>query len=45
MRNVFWLRPGVIGGRTGPNDDSWDPKLSAEGFQLTVGRQLVADSL
>jgi protein-tyrosine phosphatase len=26
MRNVFWLRPGVIGGRTGPNHDIWDPK-------------------
>jgi len=25
VRNVFWLRPGVIGGRTGPNKDSWDP--------------------
>src|SRR5262245_10438642 len=31
MRNVFWLRPGVIGGRTGPNYDSWDPKGLAAG--------------
>jgi protein-tyrosine phosphatase len=31
MRNVFWLRPGVIGGRTGPNLDSWDPKELAAG--------------
>ena len=31
MRNVFWLRPGVIGGRTGPNYDTWDPKDLAAG--------------
>ena len=31
MRNVFWLRPGVIGGRTGPNYDMWDPKDLAAG--------------
>ena len=31
MRNVFWLRPGVIGGRTGPNHDSWDPRDLAAG--------------
>src|SRR5690349_13343596 len=31
MRNVFWLRPGVIGGRTGPNYDAWDPKDLAAG--------------
>ena len=31
MRNVFWLRPGVIGGRTGPNSDMWDPKDLAAG--------------
>jgi protein-tyrosine phosphatase len=24
MRNVFWLRDGVIGGRCGPNRDAWD---------------------
>jgi protein-tyrosine phosphatase len=31
MRNVFWLRPGVIGGRTGPNYDMWDPRDLAAG--------------
>ena len=31
MRNVFWLRPGAIGGRTGPNCDTWDPKDLAAG--------------
>lgn len=31
MRNVFWLRPGVIAGRTGPNKDLWDPHELAEG--------------
>lgn len=25
MRNVFWLREGVIGGRSGPNLDPWNP--------------------
>jgi hypothetical protein len=25
-RTVFWLRPGVTGGRTGPNYDTCDPK-------------------
>lgn len=31
MRNVFWLRSGRIGGRTGPNYDTWDPKDLAAG--------------
>jgi protein-tyrosine phosphatase len=31
MRNVFWLRPCIIGGRTGPNKDIWDPKELASG--------------
>ena len=31
MRNVFWLRPGIIGGRTGPDKDLWDPRELAEG--------------
>lgn len=26
MRNVFWIREGVIGGRSGPNRDPWSPK-------------------
>jgi protein-tyrosine phosphatase len=31
MRNVFWLREGVIGGRSGPNRDPWDPAELAAG--------------
>ena len=31
MRNVFWLRPSIIGGRTGPNKDIWNPKELADG--------------
>lgn len=31
MRNVFWLKPAVIGGRTGPNFDMWDPGDLAAG--------------
>ena len=25
MKNVFWLIPGKLAGRTGPNVDPWDP--------------------
>jgi protein-tyrosine phosphatase len=33
MRNVFWLREGVIAGRSGPNRDAWTPKeLAASGI-------------
>ena len=31
MRNVFWLRDGVIGGRSGPNRDAWSAKDLADG--------------
>ena len=31
MRNVFWLRPQIIAGRTGPNQDAWDPHELAGG--------------
>lgn len=31
MRHVFWLRPGIIGGRSGPNKDLWSPRELAEG--------------
>src|SRR5262245_14110866 len=31
MRNVFWLRGGVIGGRSGPNRDAWSPRDLATG--------------
>jgi hypothetical protein len=31
MRNVFWLRQGVLAGRSGPNRDAWSPKELADG--------------
>lgn len=31
MRSMFWLRQGVIGGRTGPNRDAWIPQELADG--------------
>ena len=32
MKHLFWLRPGLIAGRTGPDIDPWDPpELSAAG--------------
>ncbi len=31
MQNVFWLRRGIIGGRSGPNKDPWDPDELARG--------------
>lgn len=31
MHNVFWLRPNVIAGRTGPNKDFWEPTALAQG--------------
>ena len=30
MKNVFWLRKRVIGGRSGPNRDAWSPTELAE---------------
>ena len=33
MRNVFWLRAGIIAGRSGPNRDPWSPaELAAAGI-------------
>ncbi len=31
MRHVFWLRSGLLAGRTGPNADPWDPVELASG--------------
>lgn len=31
MQNVFWLIPGKLAGRTGPNVDPWDAKSLKEG--------------
>ena len=37
MRHVFWLRPGRIAGRTGPNLDPWFPEqLAAAGIGAVV---------
>jgi protein-tyrosine phosphatase len=30
MRNVFWLRQGIVAGRSGPNRDAWSPRQLAE---------------
>jgi len=31
MQHVFWLIPGKLAGRTGPNVDPWDARLLKEG--------------
>ena len=31
MRNVFWLRPKIIAGRTGPDRDPWNSQELARG--------------
>lgn len=31
MQHVFWLRPGKIAGRSGPNLDPWFPEQLAQG--------------
>lgn len=31
MQHVFWLKPAILGGRTGPNRDTWDPKALVDG--------------
>jgi protein-tyrosine phosphatase len=37
MRKVFWLRPHVIGGRSGPNKDFWNPgELARGGFGAII---------
>ena len=30
MENVFWLIPGKLAGRTGPNIDPWDARVLKE---------------
>jgi protein-tyrosine phosphatase len=50
MRYVFWLRPNVIGGRSGPNLDSWDARDLAEGgvgaiLSVNDGELVHADEL
>ena len=37
MQHVFWLRPGIIAGRSGPNLDPWFPEqLAAAGIGAVV---------
>ena len=37
MRNVFWLKQGVIAGRTGPNMDIWNlEEISSFGFSAIL---------
>lgn len=31
MNHIFWLRPGVIAGRPGPDMEPWDPSVLARG--------------
>jgi protein-tyrosine phosphatase len=50
MRNVFWLRPGVIGGRSGPNLDLWESSELAAGgigavLSVNDGELVRADEL
>jgi protein-tyrosine phosphatase len=50
MRNVFWIREGVIGGRSGPNRDAWSPKDLAKGgvgavLSVNDGELVRADEL
>jgi protein-tyrosine phosphatase len=50
MRYVFWLRPGVIGGRSGPNLDVWDARDLAAGgvgavLSVNDGELVRADEL
>jgi protein tyrosine phosphatase (PTP) superfamily phosphohydrolase (DUF442 family) len=37
MKNVFWLIPGKLAGRTGPNVDPWDPtELKQSGIDAVL---------
>jgi hypothetical protein len=37
MKNVFWLIPGKLAGRTGPNVDPWDPaELKQNGIDAVL---------
>jgi len=50
MQNVFWLIPGKLAGRTGPNIDPWEPaqlKENGIGAVLSVnsGMQVDAEAL
>jgi protein-tyrosine phosphatase len=47
MQNVFWLIPGKLAGRTGPNVDPWDPaqlKENGIGAVLSVNSGSLVDA-
>jgi protein-tyrosine phosphatase len=47
MKNVFWLIPGKLAGRTGPNVDPWDPlELKQNGIEavLSVNSGVLVDA-
>ena len=47
MKNVFWLIPGKLAGRTGPNVDPWDARLLKEGgigAVLSVNHGILVDA-
>jgi hypothetical protein len=47
MQNVFWLIPGKVAGRTGPNIDPWDPaqlKENGIGAVLSVNSGILVDA-
>ena len=50
MENVFWLRPNIICGRTGPNTHAWNPRELAEGgigavLSVNFGAEVVPEDL
>jgi protein-tyrosine phosphatase len=47
MQNVFWLIPGKLAGRTGPNLDPWNARLLKEGgidAVLSVNHGILVDA-
>jgi protein-tyrosine phosphatase len=47
MQNVFWLIPGKLAGRTGPNVDPWNPvelKRSGVDAVLSVNSGILVDA-
>jgi hypothetical protein len=47
LKNVFWLIPGKLAGRTGPNVDPWDPaELKQNGIEavLSVNGGVLVDA-
>lgn len=37
MRHIFWLKDGMIAGRSGPNNDAWDlEEIKSNGFSAIL---------